>query len=92
MKHANDDDNRKPTDPLNGVGLAEVWLALERIVRKGVRSLHFLPNHGVREQQQGEIRHHGDCRDKNPGWRMRQCEGGVEWKTHRESAVPIRMC
>jgi len=92
MRNADYHDKRSLTETITGIGFAELWLALEWIVRKAVRSLHLLPNHRVREHQQGEISHHGNCRDKNPSWGIGQCEGSVEWKTHRESAAPIRGC
>jgi len=90
MRNADADDKYNLTEPLNGVGFAELWLALEWNVGKGVRSLHLLPIHRVKEHQQGEIDDQVDRWDKKLTCLMAQRKDGGEWKIHRESAEPMR--
>ena len=91
MRNAEHHEKRGLTEPRNGIGFAELWLALELKALKGARSRHLIPNHNVGEHQPKEITRHGARWDKKSSRRMRQCEGGGEWKTHRGSEASVQM-
>ena len=92
MRSIDQAEKRGLTETQKGIGFAELWLALEFAVLKAVRSRQIKRNHKVREHQQGEIAFHGEDSKKKPSWRMRQCEGGGKWKTHRGSEALSQAC